>query len=79
MDTRTGEIRLLADGEQPNEHEVLLTRKERRRLERLTPIARVAALAAMRNQAARPAGLTDEDWRAQKNAAKRQRRARRTR
>jgi hypothetical protein len=77
MDTRTGEIRELGPDEKPNEYETLLTRKERRRLELLTPIARIAALAAMRHPSARPDGLTDEEWITQKNAAKRQRRARR--
>jgi hypothetical protein len=66
MDTRTGEIRTLAPGERPGPHKVPLTSEQAKSLSRLTP-----------HGAARPAGLTDDEWRAQKNAAKRQRRARR--
>jgi hypothetical protein len=48
MDTRTGEIRELGPDEKPNEYETLLTRKERRRLELLTPIARKNASKRLR-------------------------------
>jgi hypothetical protein len=77
MDTRTGEIRTLAPGERPGPHKVPLTSEQAKSLSRLTPRERLAALGALVHGAARPAGLTDDEWRAQKNAAKRQRRARR--
>ena len=77
MDTRTGEIRELAAGEKPGPNEIRLTPEQANALSRLAHRERLAALGTLVHGAARPAGLTEADWRAQKNAVKRQRRARR--
>ena len=54
MDTRTGEIRELKQGETPNEHEVLLSEKEAKRLLPMKPRQRLDDYAARRNAGKSP-------------------------
>ena len=86
MDTRTGQIRELKPGEKPGKHEVPLTAAQAQALQvledkqRMGTFARDLAALVCRHSAARPEGLTHEEWRAQKNAAKAfRRKQRRTR
>jgi hypothetical protein len=83
MHVDTGYIRELAKGEKPGTREIPLSREQQIALQALPANKRVAelkrqlkALASM-HPAARPEGLTEEDWRAQRNALKRLRRERR--
>ena len=79
MDTRTGHIRELESGQFVAEAKVVLTREQAERLRPLLPKNRLDLFCDMIHVSARPHGLTDCEWKAQKNAAKRIRSARRVR
>lgn len=82
MNKDTGEIRVLRVDERPRTVEVRLTKRQAGYLSRLPDSKRPAAFAkavsrfAQAHPGARPEGLTDEEWRAQRNVAKAIRRAR---
>ncbi len=68
MDTRTGAIRELPNGEDPTEHEIKLTNRQARRLTQLSPVDRVEWAARQ--------GLAKDALRERKRARKAQRAAR---
>jgi hypothetical protein len=77
VDTRTGHIREIESGQFVTETEVVLTSEQAERLQPLLTENRPDLFADMMHTSARPYGLTDDEWRSQKNAAKRIRRERR--
>lgn len=79
MDTRTGEVRPLAEGEEPREHEVVIDQAERDALVELPPHLRLAHLMGMRGgkdrKASRPKPKSDRQRRYERAAARKARAA----